>query len=162
MFFCITLTLLECCWRTRTMLWFLIPWLFMSPSHQQPWYCLIHDDVIKWKHFPRNWPFLRGIHRSRWIPHKKRPVTRSFDVFFDLRLNKRLCKQPWGWWFETPSWSLWRQCNVCRTNGRLFTTRNDYNRVPSQSINDTMHSAHTCRMLCKPRKKSPMPKYMHC
>ena len=38
-------------------------------------------------------------------------VTRSFDVFFDLRLNKRLSKQPWGWWFETPSWSLWRQCN---------------------------------------------------
>ena len=31
--------------------------------------------------------------------------------FFDLRLNKRLSKQPWGWWLETPSWSLWRQCN---------------------------------------------------
>ena len=41
----------------------------------------------------------------------QRPVTRSFDVFFDLRLNKRLSEQPWGWWFETPSWSLWRQCN---------------------------------------------------
>ena len=41
----------------------------------------------------------------------QRPVTRSFDVFFDLRLNKRWSKQPWGWWFETPSWSLWRQCN---------------------------------------------------
>ena len=41
----------------------------------------------------------------------QRPVTRSFDVFFDLRLNKRLSKQPWGWWFETPSWSLWCQCN---------------------------------------------------
>ena len=41
----------------------------------------------------------------------QRPVTRSFDVFFDLRLNKRLSKQPWGWWFETPSWPLWRQCN---------------------------------------------------
>ena len=41
----------------------------------------------------------------------QRPVTRSFDVFFDLRLNKRLSKQPWGWWFETPSWSLCRQCN---------------------------------------------------
>ena len=40
----------------------------------------------------------------------QRPVARSFDVFFDLRLNKRLSKQPWGWWFETPSWSLWRQC----------------------------------------------------
>ena len=25
---------------------------------------IIHDDVIKWKHFPRNWPFVRGIHRS--------------------------------------------------------------------------------------------------
>ena len=41
----------------------------------------------------------------------QRPVTRSFDVFFDLRLNKRLSKQPWCWWFETPSWSLWRHCN---------------------------------------------------
>ena len=37
----------------------------------------------------------------------QRPVTRSFDVFFDLRLNKRLSKQPWGWWFETLSWSLY-------------------------------------------------------
>ena len=41
----------------------------------------------------------------------QRPVTRSFDVFLDLRLNKRLSKQSWGWWFETQSWSLWRQCN---------------------------------------------------
>ena len=48
----------------------------------------------------------------------QRPVTRSFDVYFDLPLNKRLSKQPWGWWFETLSWSLWRQCNVL-TN---FTT----------------------------------------
>ena len=40
----------------------------------------------------------------------QRPVTRSFDVFFDLR--KRLSKQSWGWWFETPSRSLWRHCNV--------------------------------------------------
>ena len=30
-----------------------------------------HDDVIKWKHFPRYWPFVRGIHRSRWIPRTK-------------------------------------------------------------------------------------------
>ena len=74
---------------------------------------LTHDDVIKWKHFPRNWPFVRGIHRSRWIPHTKtqRPVTRSFYVFFDLRLNKRLSKKPRGWWLETLSCSLWRQGN---------------------------------------------------
>ena len=46
----------------------------------------------------------------RWFP-AQRPVTRSFDVFFDLRLNKRLSKQPWGWWFETPALSLWRHRN---------------------------------------------------
>ena len=41
----------------------------------------------------------------------QRPVTRSFDVFFDLCPNKRLGKQSWGWWFDTPSLSLWRHCN---------------------------------------------------
>ena len=45
----------------------------------------------------------------------QRPVTWSFDVFFDLRVNKRLSKQSWGWWFETPESSLWRHCNdSCR------------------------------------------------
>ena len=42
----------------------------------------------------------------------QRPVTRSFDVFFDLRPNKRFSKQSWGWWFETPSRPLWRTCYV--------------------------------------------------
>ena len=41
----------------------------------------------------------------------QRPVARSFDVFFDLRLNERLSKQSWGWWFETPSRPLWRHSN---------------------------------------------------
>ena len=170
---------------------------------------ILHDDVIKWKHFPRNWPFVRVIHRSpvksqhkgqwrgalmfsmicvrinSWVnnreagdlkryrahydvtvmtnepgacpPHPvpiprvcwdcgptdfiyireeswwrhqmeifsallpicagnspvtgeyraQRPVTRSFDVFFGLYLAKRLSKQWWGWWFETPSCPLW-------------------------------------------------------
>ena len=30
----------------------------------------------------------------------QRPVTQSFDLFFDLRLNKRLSKQSWGWWLK--------------------------------------------------------------
>ena len=42
----------------------------------------------------------------------QRPVTRNFDVFFDLRLNKRLRKQSWGWWFETLSRPLWRHLNA--------------------------------------------------
>ena len=41
----------------------------------------------------------------------QRPVTRSFDVFFDLHPNERLNKQWWGWWFETPSCPLWRHRN---------------------------------------------------
>ena len=41
----------------------------------------------------------------------QRSVTRSFDVFFDLCLNKWLSKQSWGWWFETLSCPLWRHCN---------------------------------------------------
>ena len=40
----------------------------------------------------------------------QRPVTRSFDVFFDLRLNKWLNKQSLGWCFATPSRPLWRRC----------------------------------------------------
>ena len=42
----------------------------------------------------------------------QRPVTRSFDVFFDLCLNKRLSKQSRGWWFKTLSCSLWRHCKA--------------------------------------------------
>ena len=53
----------------------------------------LHDDVSKWKHFPRYWPFVRGIHRS------------------PLNSHKRLSKQLWGWWFETPLRPLWRHCN---------------------------------------------------
>ena len=40
------------------------------------------------------------------------PVTQSFDVFFDLRLNKRLSKHSWGRWFDTLSHPLWRHRNV--------------------------------------------------
>ena len=69
--------------------WHVFTWII--PGHAY------HHDVIKWKHFPRYWPFVRGIHRSGEFP-AQRPVTRSFDVFFDLRPNKRLSKQPWGWW----------------------------------------------------------------
>ena len=42
----------------------------------------------------------------------QRPVTRSFEVFFDLRLNTRLNKQSRRWWFGTPSLSLWRHRKV--------------------------------------------------
>ena len=47
----------------------------------------------------------------------QRLVSRSFDVFFDLRLNKRLSKQLWDWWFETLSHLLWRHCNTSHFTG---------------------------------------------
>ena len=47
----------------------------------------------------------------RWISRTKASDAELW-CFFDLRLNKRLSKQPWGWWFETPAWSLWRHRNV--------------------------------------------------
>ena len=51
----------------------------------------VRDDVIKWKHFPRYWPFVRGIHRSPVNSQHKGQWRGAFnDVFFDLRLNKRL------------------------------------------------------------------------
>ena len=72
----------------------------VSNTNIRAWILLIlyHNDVIKWKHYPRYWPFVRGIHWSE--------------------LNKRLSKQSWGWWFETPSHSLWRHCNAaCHSGG---------------------------------------------
>ena len=73
----------------------------------------------------------------------QRPVTRSFDVFFDLPLNKRLSKQSWGWWFETLSRPLWCHCNVTVKFGRgLAVLPRDYahdsvsSEFPSQSANN--------------------------
>ena len=100
---------------------------------------LIQDDIVAWERFSNYFPRMIGIRQSRWFPSpwwrhqietfsaslalcagnspvpgefpSQRPVTRSFDAFFDLRMNKQLSKQPWGWWFETASRSLWRHCN---------------------------------------------------
>ena len=53
-----------------------------------------------------------------WFP-SQRPVTRSFDAFFDLLLKKRLNKQWKRRWFETPSRSLSRHCNVSRVSSNM-------------------------------------------
>ena len=71
---------------------------------------VMHDDVSKWKHFPRHWPFVRVIHRSPVnSPHKGQ--WHGALNFFHLALNKRLNKQSRRRWFETQSRSLWRHCN---------------------------------------------------
>ena len=51
----------------------------------------------------------------------QRPVTWSFNYFFDLHLNKQLSKQSWDWWFEMPLCSLWHLCNVLKQIETLFS-----------------------------------------
>ena len=68
----------------------------------------------------------------------QRPVTRSFDVFFDLRPNKWLSKQSQGWWFETTSGPLWRHCN-----GKYWTTRrNTMTVAPTMAVVQHTASSH--------------------
>ena len=52
--------------------------------------------------------------------HAQRPLTRSFDVPFDLHLNQQLSKQWRRRWFETPSRSLWSHCNVDQIETRAL------------------------------------------
>ena len=75
-----------------------------------------HTDISWWRHQVEKISALLAICAGNSpVPGDfptQRLVTRSFDVFFDLCPNKRLSKQPRGWWFETPPWPLWHQCNV--------------------------------------------------
>ena len=59
----------------------------------------------------------------------ERPVTRSFVLFFDLRLNKPVCKQSRRRWFQTPWRSLWRHCNVSVNVERAESAEFGINRV---------------------------------
>ena len=56
----------------------------------------------------------------------QRPVTRSFDVYFDLQPNKGLSKQLWGWWFETQACPLWHRNGPGNTLTLLSWQPNDF------------------------------------
>ena len=99
----------------------------------------INENFIKMTAFPFQWKWRVSKNSSEFVMMTssngnffranspvtgefpaQRPVTRSFDVSFDLRLNKRLSKQSWGWWFETPLRSLWRHCNGLRISKHMY------------------------------------------
>ena len=63
------------------------------------------------KYFPRHWPFMRGIHRSPVNCPRKAQWRGALIFSLICSLNKRLSKQRWGWWLETPLRSLWCHCN---------------------------------------------------
>ena len=55
------------------------------------------------------------VGNSRWIPHTKASDAELWCFLWsDLRLNKRLSKQSWGWRFETPSCLLWPYVTVMK------------------------------------------------
>ena len=56
-----------------------------------------HDDVIEWKHFPRYWPFVWGIHRSLVNSPQKGQWRGALMYSLICALHKWLSKQSWGW-----------------------------------------------------------------
>ena len=86
------------------------------------------NDNAWWRHQLETFSVLLAICAGNsLVPGEfpaQRPVTRSFDVFFDLHPNKRLSKQCWGWWFETPSCPLWRHRNGHRGGYKVIKSTN--------------------------------------
>ena len=90
----------------------------------------------------------------------QRPVTRAFDVSFDLRLNKRLSKQSLGWWLETLSCSLWRQSNGFPSQRASYAPRVSMSWRHNVQLDTLSHPkptsiihvpSHTCIYLCSLR-----------
>ena len=74
-----------------------------------------------WRHQMETFSVLLALCAGTGEFPSQRSMTRIFYILFDLRLNKRLRKQWWGWWFETPSRPLWRHCNVYTSSLRLHS-----------------------------------------
>ena len=81
-------------------------------------YIIRHDLgtwVSWWRHQMETFSALLAVYAGNSpVPGEfraQRPVTRSFDVFFDLRRIKGLNEQSWGWWSEALSRPLWRHSN---------------------------------------------------
>ena len=104
--------------RKTMMLWYCS--LFYSISDILPLICTIAlaIDIIKFVGYYKvrlcEWKKTLSTCKHHLLPLDTMEA-RSFDVFFDARLNKRPSKQLRDWWFETPGCSLWRHCNVTDT-----------------------------------------------
>ena len=93
--------------------------------------CLIYGSLLSWwryqmETFSALLAICSGNSPAPGEFPTQRPVTRSFDVFFDLRLNTRLRKQSRGWWFETLPRPLWCHCNSMGDD-TIITTRTQLN-----------------------------------
>ena len=106
---------------------------------------LVHRDSPWWRHQMETFSALLALCAGNSpAPGEfppQRPVTRSFDVFFGLRLNKRLSKQSWGWRFETLSCPLWRHCkNLGQSSERCNVSKASL----SEWLNQSLESSKNC------------------
>ena len=98
------------------------------PDALVPYVCVTCNNISApwWRHQMETFSALLAICAGNSpVPGEfptQRPVTRSFDGYFDLRPNKRLSKQSLGWWFETLSLPLWRHRNDCQWSNAGFVS----------------------------------------
>ena len=86
--------------------------VFFGERDEEGW-SMQYFHTSWWRHQMETFSALLSICGPRWIPHTKASDAELW-YFFYLRLNKRLSKQSWGWWLETLSHPLWRQCDDTR------------------------------------------------
>ena len=98
-------------------------WVFVA-SYFRGW--KQHTSSSWWRH---HWSFVRGIHRCPVNSPHKGQWRGALMFSLICALNKRLNKQSWGWWFETPARSLWRltqssyHCNKLVAMGTPASTK---------------------------------------
>ena len=84
--------------------WATVVWWLGAPTAVFGWVACF-EYLAWWRHQMETFSALLAICAGNSpVPGEfpsQRPVTWSFDVYCDLRPNKRLSKQSWGWWFET-------------------------------------------------------------
>ena len=91
----------------------------------------------------------------------QRPVTQSFDVFFDLCLNRGLSKQSWGWWFEMPSRLLNNDITVmiktCQENCARLCITEQYILVNNMIVETRQHSTQSVGNMPPPSPRHLLP-----
>ena len=88
-----------------------------TPCQRSPCHASLENDSLPWRGhqmetFSTLLAFCVGNSPVTGKFPSQRPMTQSFDAFFDMHLNKHLSKQSICQWFVMPSCSLWHHCNV--------------------------------------------------
>ena len=103
--------------NTGAVIW--LPQCHWSKPGKYGWKNYMNLSVTWWRHQMETFSTLLAICAGNspvtGLFPTQRPVTQSFDILIDLRLNKQLSKQSWGLWFETLSRPLWRHSNDYNT-----------------------------------------------